>query len=62
MSRQIRLKTPLSTEDVENLNIGDKVLLSGVLFTARDAAHKRLIELIQAGKELPLELKGQLYG
>jgi fumarate hydratase subunit beta len=60
MSRQIRLKTPLSAEDVEKLNIGDKVLLSGVLFTARDAAHKRIFELIQVGKELPLELKGQV--
>jgi len=60
MSQPIRLTTPLADEDVEKLRIGDKVLLNGVLFTARDAAHKRLFELIQEGKELPLELKGQV--
>jgi fumarate hydratase subunit beta len=60
MSQPIRLTTPLADEDVEKLHIGDKVLLNGVLFTARDAAHKRLFELIREGKELPLELKGQV--
>ena len=60
MSKPIRLKTPLSTEEVENLNIGDKVLLTGVLYTGRDAAHKRLSELINEGKELPIDLKGQV--
>jgi len=60
MSKQIRLTTPLSTEDVENLNIGDKVFLNGVLFTGRDAAHKRLFDLINEGKELPIGIKGQV--
>jgi len=60
MPQPIRLTTPLADEDVEKLRIGDKVLLNGVLFTARDAAHKRLFELIQDGKELPFELKGQV--
>jgi len=60
MSKQIRLTTPLSNEDVEKLNIGDKVLLNGVLLTGRDAAHKRLSELIEKGKELPVDIKGQV--
>jgi fumarate hydratase subunit beta len=58
MPKQIRLTTPLSTEDVENLNIGDKVLLNGVLLTGRDAAHKRLFDLLQEGKGLPVDIKG----
>jgi len=60
MSKQIRLTTPLSNEDVENLDIGDKVLLNGVLLTGRDAAHKRLFELIKQGKKLPIDIKGQV--
>jgi fumarate hydratase subunit beta len=60
MSKQIRLTTPLSTEDVENIHIGDKVLLNGILLTGRDAAHKRLFELIKEGKKLPIDIKGQV--
>jgi fumarate hydratase subunit beta len=60
MSQPIRLTTPLADEDVEKLRIGDNVLLNGVLFTGRDAAHKRIFELIKEGKELPIELKGQV--
>jgi fumarate hydratase subunit beta len=53
-----RLKTPLSDEDVEKLKIGDKVFLSGTVYTARDAAHKRLVELVEQGKKLPFDIKG----
>jgi fumarate hydratase subunit beta len=60
MSKEIRLTTPLSTQDVEKLTIGDKVLLSGVLYTGRDAAHKRLFDLIADGKELPIDIQGQV--
>jgi len=60
MSKEIRLTTPLSTRDVEKLNIGDKVLLSGVLYTGRDAAHKRLLDLIADAKELPIDIQGQV--
>jgi fumarate hydratase subunit beta len=60
MSKEIRLTTPLSTQDVEKLSIGDKVLLSGVLYTGRDAAHKRLFDLIADGKELPIDIQGQV--
>jgi fumarate hydratase subunit beta len=60
MSKEIRLTTPLSTQDVEKLSIGDKVLLSGVLYTGRDAAHKRLFDLIADEKELPIDIQGQV--
>ena len=54
------LTVPLSEEDVRKLKAGDKVTLTGVVYTARDAAHKRLIELIENGKDLPLPLDGQV--
>ena len=60
MSNPIRLTTPLSDKDVENLKIGDKVLLTGVIYTGRDAAHKRLIDLVNQGKEMPIDIKGQI--
>ncbi len=52
------LTTPLSDEDVSKLKAGDIVYLNGVLYTARDAAHKRLVDLINEGKELPFDLQG----
>ena len=60
MSEVIRLKTPLSNSDVERLKAGDKVLLTGVIYTGRDAAHKRLFDLLKEGKPLPVDLKGQV--
>ena len=60
MSKPIRLKTPLREEDVERLRIGDRVLISGVLYTGRDAAHRRLFDLIKEGKELPFDIRGQI--
>jgi len=60
MSDLIRLQTPLTDEDIVKLYAGDRILLSGVLYTGRDAAHKRLFELLQAGKPLPLDLRGQV--
>jgi len=57
---EIKLKTPLTDQDVEKLGIGDRVLLTGVLYSARDAAHKRLFDLIQAGKDLPVDIRGQV--
>lgn len=53
----IEINTPLTEEKVRNLNAGDQILLSGTIYTARDAAHKRLIELINEEKELPFEIK-----
>jgi fumarate hydratase subunit beta len=56
----IKLSTPLETSELEKLNIGDKVLLSGKIYTARDAAHKRLINTLNEGKPLPFDVKGQV--
>lgn len=60
MPPPIPLTPPLSDEDVEGLRIGDRVLITGVLYTARDAAHKRLVELLDRGEKLPIELSGQI--
>lgn len=55
-----KLSTPLSREDVLSLRTGDQVLLSGVVYTARDAAHLRLVQALEKGEELPLPLEGQV--
>ena len=55
-----KLTTPLSQEDVLSLKAGDQVLLSGVVYTARDAAHLRLVQALEKGEELPLPLEGQV--
>ncbi len=57
---EIHLQTPLKDEDLEKLKIGDKVLISGTVYTGRDAAHKRLVELVKQNKELPIDIKGQI--
>lgn len=58
--KTIMLKTPLSEENIISLKAGDKILLTGQLLVARDQAHMRLIELMKAGKKLPVELKNQI--
>ena len=60
MAKEIKLQTPLKDNDLKGLHIGDKVLISGTIYTARDAAHKRLVDLIAAGKELPFDIQGQI--
>ncbi len=60
MEEAIRLTTPLKREDVEGLRIGDRVLLNGIVYTARDAAHKRLVQLIEVGDPLPFDLEGSV--
>ena len=52
-----RLSVPFTAEEARKLRSGDSVLLSGTIYTARDAAHKRLCELLAAGKALPIDLK-----
>ena len=52
----IRITAPLSREAARKLRSGDSCLISGVIYTARDAAHKRLCELVAAGKEMPLDV------
>ena len=58
MSQTYHLTTPISDETIETLKSGDIVYLSGIIYTARDAAHKRLVDLLDAGKELPFDVKG----
>lgn len=58
MAEEIHLQTPLKSEDLEKLKTGDKVMISGTIYTARDAAHKRLVELLDQGKELPFDVEG----
>jgi len=60
MNQPIRLRPPLSDEDVEKLKTGDRVLISGIIYTGRDAAHKRLFDLLREGKNLPFDIKGQI--
>ncbi len=60
MTEYIDLNTPLDNSTIERLRAGDKVRISGLLYTARDAAHKRLIEMVESGKELPFDVNGQL--
>lgn len=54
------IKTPISTDVLKKLRAGDDVRISGVIYTARDAAHKRMCEAISRGEELPFNVKGQV--
>ncbi|NLM22041.1 MAG: Fe-S-containing hydro-lyase [Peptococcaceae bacterium] len=54
-----RVSMPLTDEQIENLNSGENVLISGIIYSARDTVHKRLTGLLAEGKELPVNLKGQ---
>lgn len=55
-----RLTLPLSDNDIKDLKAGETVLLSGTMLTGRDAAHKRLYELVEKGEKLPIDIKGEL--
>lgn len=57
---EYKLTTPFNDEIVNKLNVGDRVLLSGKIYTARDAAHKRMMETLNTGGKLPFDLKGQI--
>lgn len=54
-----QLRLPLTEKELETLRVGDKVFLSGTIYTARDAAHKRMSEAMAEGKALPVDLEGQ---
>lgn len=56
----IHLTTPLDNEKIKQLKIGDEVFLSGVIYTARDAAHKKLVDLLAEGKDLPFNPEGSV--
>ena len=53
-----KLTLPLTSEQIKELRVGDKIELSGVMYTGRDAAHKRLVELIANDKPLPIDING----
>ncbi len=57
---EVLLRPPFNDADVEQLKIGDHVRITGVIYTARDAAHKRMVETLEAGGQLPIDIKGQL--
>lgn len=56
---EIRISTPLTYEKIKDLKAGDRILLSGTIYSARDAAHKRLIELLDKELELPINIKNE---
>lgn len=60
MADAIKITTPMTDDQVEKLHAGDNVLITGVIFSARDAAHKKLVDLLDENKPLPLDLQGQL--
>jgi len=61
MSDQTKHITPPLTDDViADLKAGDKVSISGVIYSARDQAHKRLVEMMEKGEKLPIEIEGQI--
>lgn len=55
-----RIHAPLVAQELETLRAGDSVLLSGTIYTGRDAAHKRLCALVEEGKPLPFDIRGQV--
>lgn len=57
---KIKISTPLNQEVLESLKSGDQVLISGIIYTARDAAHKRLIDSLENNEELPFDVKDQI--
>ena len=60
MTDAVRIETPLTTEKVEQLRISDRILLSGFIYSARDAAHHLLVELLKKGESLPFDISGQV--
>ena len=55
-----KITTPLTEEILQDLKAGDNVLISGIIYTGRDAAHKRLVELVEKGEDLPFDINGQI--
>ena len=63
MKMERTIQAPFTKETAESLKAGDYVYIDGIIYTARDAAHKRMIETLDEGKDLPVEIKqdGQIY-
>lgn len=60
MAESIKIQLPLKDADLERLHAGDHVLLSGVIYTGRDAAHRRMIAALEKGEALPFDVRGQV--
>ena len=60
MTDILKIKTPLTDEVVSKLKSGDSVLITGVMYTGRDAAHKRMIDALNKGEKLPFDIQGQI--
>lgn len=60
MAEQIRITTPLTAQKAAKLKAGDIVLITGTIYSARDAAHKRLVEALERGEQLPVDLTDQI--
>lgn len=60
MSKEVYINTPLTRESLKDIEAGDIVYVTGYIYTGRDAAHKRLCELLEQGKELPIDVKGAI--
>ncbi|MBI5755357.1 MAG: Fe-S-containing hydro-lyase [Nitrospirae bacterium] len=56
----MKITTPLTDNVITGLKAGDRVEITGVLYTARDVAHKRLVQMIKEGEKLPFDLRGQI--
>ncbi|MDW7672408.1 MAG: Fe-S-containing hydro-lyase [Bacillota bacterium] len=54
-----RIRTPLTDEVINDLKAGDRIMLNGIIYTGRDAAHKRLIDMMEKGESLPVDLEGE---
>ncbi len=59
LTNNLHITSPIDAETIEKLTVGTQVLISGVIYTARDAAHHRLIQALDKGEKLPFNLKGQ---
>lgn len=60
MGEVIRLETPLTKEKLKSLKAGDNVVINGVIYTGRDAAHKKMVEALEQGQDLPFEMNDQI--
>ena len=59
MEQKVILEAPFTNEKIKSLKAGDMVYISGTIYTGRDAAHKRLFEMIEKGEEMPFDFEGQ---
>jgi fumarate hydratase subunit beta len=57
--KTVNIKSPFDAKTIESLEAGDQVFITGVIYTARDAAHKRLVDALDKGEKLPLDVKNQ---